>query len=370
MKRNHFWFLVVAGILAMQTQAISQGTPANGSAQGNQGVAQDAGKTGQQPPSPSVESKLSVVCVIDDPSGGGGQQHACASDSYTEELGHHLKLRVDGLPEWLGQKNAPEKLTLFINGREIKDNHPISVNPEHSELVFKLDKTTASETTWDDLIVRQKNWGKEGISRSVRASVGPGGGTEYPTKAAFRLIFLPMPWAIVCLVFCLGTLAGLFVLGRRSSVLRDFPNGPYSLARTQMAVWTWLVVSSYFFLFVMWWDPQVPIPTSIIGLLGISASTYMAAALVDRTGSNTPPAVSNGFLKDVCGGDQGVQLHRLQIIAWTVVLAFAYVINILTKLGIPDFNPTLLGLLGLSAGTYVGFKFPENQSPASAQPIR
>ncbi len=377
MKRNHFWFLVVAGILAMQTQAISQGAPANGNTQANQGAGQDAGKTVQQPPSPPVETKLSVACVIDDPTGGGGQQHTCASDSYTAELGHHLKLRVDGLPEWLGQKNAPEKLTLFINGREIKDNHPISVNPEHSELVFKLDKTpqsettqsgmTQSETTWDDLIVRQKNWGKKGISRSVRASVGPGGGTEYPTKAAFRLIFLPMPWAIVCLVFCLGTLAGLVVLGRRSSVLRDFPTGPYSLARTQMAIWTWLVVSSYFFLFVMWWDPQVPIPTSIIGLLGISASTYMAAALVDRTGPNTPPAVSKTFLKDICGGDQGVQLHRIQIIAWTVVLAFAYVMHILTKLSVPDFNPTLLGLLGLSAGTYVGFKFPENQSSASAQ---
>jgi hypothetical protein len=39
-------------------------------------------------------------------------------------------------------------------------------------------------------------------------------------------------------------------------------------------------------------------------------------------------------------------------------------VRIFTKLSIPDFNPTLLGLLGLSAGTYVGFKFPENQSPA------
>lgn len=239
------------------------------------------------------------------------------------------------------------------------------MNPEQSELGFKLDQT--SETAWDDLIVLQKNWSAKGIFRVVRASVGPAGGTEYPTKATFRLVFLPLPWAIVCFVFCLSTLAGLIVLGRRSSILKDSAGGPFSLARTQMAVWTWLTVSSYFFLFVMWWDSQVPIPTSILGLLGISASTYMAAALVDRTGSNTPPAVSRGFLKDICGGDQGVQLHRIQIIAWTVVLAFAYVMNILTKLSIPDFNPTLLGLLGLSAGTYVGFKFPENQSPVSTQ---
>lgn len=361
-KRNYFWFLVIAGILAMQPQAISQGAAANGSAQASQGTGQ-TGQTTTQQPSPAAGSTLSVVCVIDDPS-ASGEQHTCANNSYTANLGHHLKLRVDGLQEWL-KKNSPESLALFINGKEIKDSHPISVNPEQSELGFKLDKT--SETAWDDLIVLQKNWSTKGIFRNVRASIGPAGGTQYPTNAAFRLIFLPLPWAVVCLLFCLGTLAGLVVLGRRSSVLKDFAGGPFSLARTQMAVWTWLTVSSYFFLFVMWWDSQVPIPTSILGLLGISASTYMAAALVDRTGSNTPPAVSRGFLKDICGGDQGVQLHRIQIIAWTVVLAFAYVMNILTKLSIPDFNPTLLGLLGLSAGTYVGFKFPENQTPAPAQ---
>jgi hypothetical protein len=37
-------------------------------------------------------------------------------------------------------------------------------------------------------------------------------------------------------------------------------------------------------------------------------------------------------------------------------------------LSIPDFNPTLLGLLGMSAGTYVGFKFPENKSSAEVAP--
>src|SRR6185437_9601270 len=131
----------IAGILAMQPQAISQGTPANGSAQGSQG----AGQTGQQP-SPAAGSTLSVVCVIDDPS-ASGEQHTCANNSYTANLGHHLKLRVNGLQKWLEEKNAPESLALFINGKEIKDSHPISVNPEQSELGFKLDKTTGSETT-------------------------------------------------------------------------------------------------------------------------------------------------------------------------------------------------------------------------------
>jgi len=160
------------------------------------------------------------------------------------------------------------------------------------------------------------------------------------------------------------SLVGLIILARKSSLLRDNPGGPYSLARTQMATWSWLLVNAYFFLFVMTWDPAVDIPTSILGLLGISATTYVAAALVDRSDGTSPPPTSKGFWKDI-SGSSGVQLHRIQIIAWTVVLAFVFIVRIFTKLSIPDFNPTLLGLLGLSAGTYVGFKFPENQTTAS-----
>ena len=55
------------------------------------------------------------------------------------------------------------------------------------------------------------------------------------------------------------------------------------------------------------------------------------------------------------------------MIGWTAVLSVAFIAEVLNNLSIPDFNPTLLGLMGLSAGTYVGFKFPENQS-AKAQP--
>jgi len=165
------------------------------------------------------------------------------------------------------------------------------------------------------------------------------------------------------MVFLVVTLGGLIVLARKSSLLRDTANGPFSLARTQMAVWSWLLLNAYFFLFIMTWDPAVDIPTSMLGLLGISATTYVAAALVDRSDGTSAPAGSKGFWKDICGSD-GVQLHRIQIIAWTAVLAFVFIARIFTKLSIPDFNPTLLGLLGMSAWTYVGFKFPENQTSA------
>jgi hypothetical protein len=200
----------------------------------------------------------------------------------------------------------------------------------------------------------------------VRPSIGLENGIAAETHAVFELVLLPLGWVYVCFGFMCFSLAGLIILARRSSLLRDNAGGPYSLARTQMAIWSWLLVNAYFFLFVMTWDPAVDIPTSMLGLLGISATTYVAAALVDRNDGTSTPPTSKGFWKDI-SGSSGVQLHRIQIIAWTVVLAFVFIVRIFTKLSIPDFNPTLLGLLGLSAGTYVGFKFPENQSPASTQ---
>jgi hypothetical protein len=45
--------------------------------------------------------------------------------------------------------------------------------------------------------------------------------------------------------------------------------------------------------------------------------------------------------------------------AWTLILAIVFVISVWNNLAMPDFGATLLGLMGISSGTYIGFKFPE-----------
>jgi len=355
LRRNYALIALVAGLLALPTHSRSQApqaTPAPASA--------------QPQPSAQTDAQLVVDCVV-------GEKHECTDDS-TETLGHHIRLRVSNLKNWIDKKNSPSNLVLYLNGRQLAKTTPVSIyvsydpaHPELNELIFKLQRTTETDATWDDLIVRDKNWRGfflKGVSRRVRPSIGPENGIALESRAGFELVLLPLGWVYVCLAFMCVTLVGLIILARRSTLLRDNPGGPYSLARTQMAIWSWLLVNAYFFLFVMTWDPAVDIPTSILGLLGISATTYVAAALVDRSDGTSPPPTSKGFWKDI-SGSSGVQLHRIQIIAWTVVLAFVFIVRIFTKLSIPDFNPTLLGLLGLSAGTYVGFKFPENQTTAS-----
>jgi hypothetical protein len=71
--------------------------------------------------------------------------------------------------------------------------------------------------------------------------------------------------------------------------------------------------------------------------------------------------VSSGFLRDILSDSSGYSFHRFQIFAWTIVLGIIFISSVYNSLSMPEFSPTLLGLMGLSAGTYIGFKFPEQK---------
>ncbi len=81
-----------------------------------------------------------------------------------------------------------------------------------------------------------------------------------------------------------------------------------------------------------------------------------------RTLSDQQPSmVSNGFLRDILSDSSGYSFHRFQIFAWTIVLGIIFLSSVYNSLTMPEFSTTLLGLMGLSAGTYIGFKFPEQK---------
>ena len=71
---------------------------------------------------------------------------------------------------------------------------------------------------------------------------------------------------------------------------------------------------------------------------------------------------SKGFFTDILIDAGGVSFHRFQIVAWTLALGFIFLAQVFNYLMMPDFNATLLGLMGISSGTYLGFKFPERQA--------
>jgi hypothetical protein len=71
---------------------------------------------------------------------------------------------------------------------------------------------------------------------------------------------------------------------------------------------------------------------------------------------------TEGFFKDITTSADGASLHRLQFMVWTLALAVVFVVTVWRTIGMPDFDATMLGLMGITSGTYAGLKLPENKA--------
>ena len=66
---------------------------------------------------------------------------------------------------------------------------------------------------------------------------------------------------------------------------------------------------------------------------------------------------SKGCWNDILSfGGSDTALHRMQIIGWTAVFSAIFLVETYRALSMPEFSADLLGLMGISSGTYVGFK--------------
>jgi hypothetical protein len=168
-------------------------------------------------------------------------------------------------------------------------------------------------------------------------------------------------------IFFVG-LGGLFLLaigvgwlGWDSSLLRDGGAGTqFSLGRVQMAWWLLLVTGGFLFIWLISEQWRGVVTGGVVALLGISASTGVAARLAD----DSPAIPSNGFWRDLVDyrpgpPPQGPALHRVQLVLWTLILSAIFIWTVLWKLIFADFDTNLLLLVGIAGGTYVGFKFKE-----------
>ena len=310
---------------------------------------------------------------------------------------------------------------LAIDGKILK-KLTAKPNVKESYIKFSLDVNAPApedRTAWVDIIRSARQARGSGLSITI---FDTGKNEFFRSRQLIVLDLYPWysKWIVVGMVVLLIAMIGL---GARSNLLRDNPAGtrdpnvtlPISLGRVQMAWWFYLVVAGYLYIWLLTGASYTP-TGSVLALMGISAATGLTGAIVDRSkyadstnkrtdlsvkqsaltsriteleaarpaaGSDLEkelnskkdelakstsmlasielPQISTtkGWLVDLfCDGD-GVSFHRFQMIIWTVVLGIVFVQAVYHQLAMPDFDPTLLGLMGLSAGTYVGFKFPE-----------
>ena len=137
---------------------------------------------------------------------------------------------------------------------------------------------------------------------------------------------------------------------------------PYSLSLFQMAFWFTLVIIAYVFMWLIN-DELDTITSSVLALIGLGAATAIGATMIDKnktqSGEATPAVSTRGFLHDVLSDANGISLHRFQMFVWTLVLGIIFIASVYKNLSMPEFSSTLLDLMGISSGTYVGFKVQE-----------
>jgi hypothetical protein len=336
-------------------------------------------------------------------------------------LDSDVTLVLRELNQCIKQGHREADLRVFLNGKVLQSVSPIPAPDGQSYVKFRLRVNTSDKeerARWADIITDARR-----SDGGVLFTLGDGKKLEpFASQQVIKLILYPWfsPLLVAGLALLL---ACILYLAARSNLLRDNPtstlnanaNYPVSLGRVQMAWWFYLVIAAYLYLWLLTGQSSTP-TGSVLTLIGISTATGFAGAIIDRqktsdavtaraeldvqqttlhnriteieaahptAGSDlerelsskrdqlqesrariakTPavqPSTSGGWLKDLfCDGD-GVSFHRFQIIVWSIVLGIVFINAVHRDLAMPDFDAALLGLMGISSGAYVGFKFPE-----------
>ncbi|HYD81604.1 MAG TPA: hypothetical protein VEC06_17515 [Paucimonas sp.] len=299
-------------------------------------------------------------------------------------LRNELSLEIRNLPRLLAraQCGSPrKKIVLFLDGRPVTDVTPFPpTDPSKPFLIFPLQRTEQSRETWTHLLGRPR-WDP----RPTPVSVGLEDEWPVESKASIQLDVIPRGWFIAwTLIFSL-LVACFLALAVKSDLLRDSGREPgagrrkpYSLARVQAAWWFFLVLASYLFIGLITGDYGTTITGTVLGLLGISAATAIGSATIDAGRSRppgapaaapgaapvaapaaAPPPTSSYWWIDILSDAGGVSFHRFQVAAWTFVLGIIFVVQVYQVLAMPTFDESLLALLGISGGTYLGLKITE-----------
>jgi len=328
----------------------------------------------------------------------------------TNKLGLYINdLFMKGL-EPMGMPDQPKSVMFQLKRND--DNRP-------AWSVFFGRKSSISTGSRDDETLKltvglqDGSWAAQNPDHPLYLEYLPG----WTAKAVLLISFL-----VALLTIVMGIKSSM--LRDSGDPRTDGKPGTFSLGRCQMALWFVTVVFAYLFNYAVTGDIS-PIPQGVLILMGIGAGTALGSAVIDvnkRTATkadllnwnaqnvalpqqikdlktkidSTPAGDSNlpalqqqlltsqqqlasvtaqlaqipttmvqpseGFIRDVLSDANGISFHRLQVFGWTLVFWAVFATTLFKTITMTDFDTTQLALLGISGGTYLGFKVQEKQS--------
>jgi hypothetical protein len=159
-------------------------------------------------------------------------------------------------------------------------------------------------------------------------------------------------------------------------------DGRASTSKLQWFLWTVVV----FFAYVTTWtaralegdyDPIAEVPQNLLVAMGLSVTTmaaakgitvsYLASGRVIKTSADPKDKQDKG-LGPAVRSDEGVpDLSKIQMMIWTLLAIVIYLFALVDQIGgdlvLPDISTTLMVLMGLGQGAYLGKKLVTTVTP-------
>jgi len=204
--------------------------------------------------------------------------------------------------------------------------------------------------------------------------IAPDGKSEFlePPDATVDLVIFDW-WAPAAALLVLLVWVALIYLGATSAIVRDTaPAGTplhrrsFSLAKVQMAWWFAIVFASFILLWLVTGETPA-LSGQALSLLGLSSVTTVAAGGINGTRTNTDGR-SGVFFRELLSDGDGIAIQRFQMLVMTVTLGLVFLFQVARHLTMPEFDPSLLTVMGISAATYVGMKIPEQAKAETDAP--
>jgi hypothetical protein len=280
------------------------------------------------------------------------------------QLGSRLCVAVAGVAA-KSTTNPPSTVpvTLFLNDQRSPLVAQALAIPDRQVLTYDLAQPTDANSDpakfWRGIVGGKTHHGAVsltvGLSRTNSTTPEVSAAPEKQiTLIVFRLLILALGGLslVVLIVAFVMFAANTTILRDNGSKDGGVPVGTFSLGKTQMALWLALVTAGFIFLWLTLGLYLHLITAGILVLLGINGATGLAAVAID----NTSTAKTQGFFADITSDATGPQLHRVQVVAWTLILAAIFVWNAVWNFVFVDFDTNLLLLMGIANAMYIGFK--------------
>ncbi len=267
---------------------------------------------------------------------------------------------------------CPEKLYGYINGVRVAEMIPNHKQNFHFEIVNQdLDsKERLTEILRDEV--------NDGDTIQFTIGTGPNVATALYDKM-YELDFIETKdkwtkYLIVIAGLIIAFITTRTLMRDSNKILRDSgvtKDGkrmpPFSLARTQMAFWTIIVLISIIYI---WWETGtlVSLTSQVLILLGISAGTTVTANYIDKQDLADPKVKirhqdgdhDGNFFSNLVSDQKGLSIHRFQNVVFSLAIGLYFLYEVFKNHQIPELDDNLMALMGISSGTYLAIKKGEN----------